>query len=255
MVKVSFNTALAQKDPKKDGETLLSDVKDAEAAVYMQPRYRPWSCHFCLGFTLVLAGLLIGGGAYLYRSHLLEEEHTYVCGLRYHESDFVVAEEDDGTLEEYLLEERVRVIQDEEVELIDVPVPDFSDLHPATIIHDFRRRLTAYLDLSLNKCYIIPLNTSVVMPPRDLQDLLENIKKGTYLPQTYLMHEEMIVTEKLDSVDQLGFYIFSLCNNKDTYGLQRRDAILGMQKRSVLNCYKIRHFENNFVTETQICEM
>lgn len=38
------------------------------------------------------------------------------------------------------------------------------------------QRLTAYLDLKLNKCYIIPLNTSIVMPPRDLLELLVNIK-------------------------------------------------------------------------------
>lgn len=36
--------------------------------------------------------------------------------------------------------------------------------------------LTAYLDLSLNKCYVIPLNTSIVMPPRDFLDLLVNVK-------------------------------------------------------------------------------
>lgn len=40
----------------------------------------------------------------------------------------------------------------------------------------FLQRLTAYLDLNLNKCYVIPLNTSVVMPPKDLLELLENIK-------------------------------------------------------------------------------
>lgn len=38
------------------------------------------------------------------------------------------------------------------------------------------QRLTAYLDLNLNKCYVIPLNTSVVMPPRDLLELLINVK-------------------------------------------------------------------------------
>lgn len=38
------------------------------------------------------------------------------------------------------------------------------------------QRLTAYLDLSLNKCYVIPLNTSIVMPPRDLLELLINVK-------------------------------------------------------------------------------
>lgn len=33
------------------------------------------------------------------------------------------------------------------------------------------QKLTAYLDLTLRTCFIIPLNTSVVMPPQDLLDL------------------------------------------------------------------------------------
>lgn len=45
------------------------------------------------------------------------------------------------------------------------------------------QRLTAYLDLSLNKCYVIPLNTSVVMPPRDLLELLVNIKVRHAAPE------------------------------------------------------------------------
>jgi hypothetical protein len=44
------------------------------------------------------------------------------------------------------------------------------------------QRLTAYLDLFLNKCYVIPLNTSIVMPPNDFLELLVNIKvTGTAL--------------------------------------------------------------------------
>ncbi|MEQ2163372.1 Integral membrane protein 2B, partial [Goodea atripinnis] len=82
-------------------------------------------------------------------------------------------------------------------------------------------RLTAYLDLNLNKCYVIPLNTSIVMPPRDLLDLLINVK-------SYLIHEEMVVTERLEHVDQLGYFIYNLCRGKPTYKLQRRDRILGV---------------------------
>lgn len=105
---------------------------------------------------------------------------------------------------------------------------------------------------------------------------------GTYLPQSYLIHEEMIVTERMEHVDQLGYFIYNLCRGKDTYKLQRRDRILGtfpsspssfshvtthlhaltvsarltgMQKREALNCHKIRHFENTFVVETRICEL
>ncbi|XP_017573457.1 integral membrane protein 2Bb [Pygocentrus nattereri] len=261
MVKVTFNTALAQKDVKKDSETLIPDGKDPEAPEFVVRQSRAWCWCFCLGLALMLSGVVVGG-AYLYRYYVLEEGQVFVCGVKYREDDYRIAdynEEDDGMPEEPAvslrsIQETVRVMQDDEMTLIHVPVPEFGDSDPADIVHDFNKGLTAYLDLSLDKCYVITLNTSVVMPPRDLVDLLINIKAGTYLPQTYLVHEQMMVTEKFDDMDQLGFFISKLCRGKDTYRLHRRDTILGMQKREALNCHKIRHFENKFVMETEICE-
>ncbi|MEQ2204239.1 hypothetical protein XENOCAPTIV_010226, partial [Xenoophorus captivus] len=82
--------------------------------------------------------------------------------------------------------------------------------------------LTAYHDIALDKCYVIELNTTIVMPPRNLWELLINVKKGTYLPQTYIIHEEMVVTGKVHNMRQLGPFIYRLCNGKDTYRLTRR---------------------------------
>lgn len=36
--------------------------------------------------------------------------------------------------------------------------------------------LTAYHDIALDKCYVTELNTTVVMPPRNLWELLINVK-------------------------------------------------------------------------------
>uniref|UniRef100_A0AAZ3RY16 Integral membrane protein 2 n=1 Tax=Oncorhynchus tshawytscha TaxID=74940 RepID=A0AAZ3RY16_ONCTS len=183
---------------------------------------------------------------------------VFVCGVKYREEDMMILEEEDVEVDMpsrfKMIQENIRVLEDQEVALINVPVPEFDDSDPADIVHDFQRRLTAYLDLFLNKCYVIPLNTSIVMPPKDFLELLVNIKAGTYLPQSYLVHEEMVVTERLEDVEQLGYFINNLCQGKDTYKLERRDRILGMQKREALNCHKIRHFENKFVVETLICE-
>uniref|UniRef100_H3C5T2 Integral membrane protein 2 n=1 Tax=Tetraodon nigroviridis TaxID=99883 RepID=H3C5T2_TETNG len=121
------------------------------------------------------------------------------------------------------------------------------------VIHSIPQRLTAYYDLSLNKCYIIPLNT-IVIPARDMLELLANLKAGTYLPQSYLVQEDMVVTERLHHVDQLGYYIHHICGGKDTFKLQRRDHVLGMHKREALQCRRIRHFES-FVVETRICQL
>ncbi|XP_023192958.1 integral membrane protein 2B isoform X1 [Xiphophorus maculatus] len=270
MVKVSFNTALAQKDVKKDAETLIpEDETDAEAAVLVRRQSRTWCWCMCLGLALMLSGVVVAG-AYLYHYYNLEvntkhysaaevsqpEDQVFFCGVKYEEDYMVPDEEVDMPNRNFerLLEEKIRVLERDQVEFINVPVPDFEDGDAADIVHDFQRRLTAYLDLHLNKCYVIPLNTSIVMPPRDLLDLLMNIKSGSYLPQSYLIHEEMMVTERLENVDQLGFFIYNLCHDKETFKLQRRNTILGMQKREALNCRKIRHFENKFVVETLICE-
>ncbi|XP_073329399.1 integral membrane protein 2B-like isoform X2 [Pagrus major] len=273
MVKVSFNSSLGQKDVKKDAETLLTEEdKDAEAALPVRQQSRAWCWCMCLGLALMLSGVVVGG-AYLYRYYILEvsrqpqqgwedgeEGHVFVCGVNYREEDFMIREEEEVEVELpnqfhlRQLEERIQVLESEQVELINVPVPEFDDGDPADIVHDFQRKLTAYLDLSLNKCYVIPLNTSIVMPPRDFLELLVNVKAGTYLPQSYLIHEEMIVTERLEHVDQLGYFIYNLCRGKDTYKLQRRDRVLGMQKREALNCHKIRHFGSRVVVETLICE-
>ena len=47
-------------------------------------------------------------------------------------------------------------------------------------------------------------------------------QKGTYLPQTYIIHEEMVVTGKVHNMRQLGPYIYRLCNGRETYRLKRR---------------------------------
>jgi hypothetical protein len=47
-------------------------------------------------------------------------------------------------------------------------------------------------------------------------------QKGTYLPQTYIIQEEMVLTEHVSDKEALGSFIYHLCNGKDTYRLRRR---------------------------------
>uniref|UniRef100_A0A2K6F0M2 Integral membrane protein 2 n=1 Tax=Propithecus coquereli TaxID=379532 RepID=A0A2K6F0M2_PROCO len=114
------------------------------------------------------------------------------------------------------LEEDVKIYLEENYERINVPVPQFGGGDPADIIHDFQRR-------------------------------------GTYLPQTYIIQEEMVVTEHVNDKEALGSFIYHLCNGKDTYRLRRRATRRRISKRGAKNCNAIRHFENTFVVETLIC--
>lgn len=44
-----------------------------------------------------------------------------------------------------------------------------------------QQKLTAYLDLTLGTCFVIPLNTSVVMLPQDLLDLFLQLMVCVYV--------------------------------------------------------------------------
>ncbi|XP_023379624.1 integral membrane protein 2C [Pteropus medius] len=177
----------------------------------------------------------------------LARDNFFHCGVFYEDS---LSSQARTRME---LEEDVKIYLEDNYERINVPVPQFGGGDPADIIHDFQRGLTAYHDISLDKCYVIELNTTIVLPPRNFWELLMNVKRGTYLPQTYIIQEEMVVTEHVSDKEALGSFIYHLCNGKDTYRLRRRATRRRINKRGAKSCNAIRHFENTFVVETVIC--
>ncbi|XP_032885995.1 integral membrane protein 2A-like [Amblyraja radiata] len=250
MVKIGFNSPVGQKDAK--GALLLPEP-DPESVAASGGDNATGRCLFTLlGLAFILSGLIIGG-ACLYR-FIVPKNKVFHGEMRYVDSN-IPSHAPETKAPYFLALEDVQFLGDNKnVAVINVPVPDFEDYDPAVIIHDFELLLTAYLDLSLDNCYVIALNTSIVMPPRNLLDLFMRLTTGSYLPQTYLVHEDLMVTERIDNVDELGYFIYRLCSGKKTYRLQRKEMQKGIQKRSTVNCRRIKHFANNFVTDTMICE-
>ncbi|XP_060049751.1 integral membrane protein 2C isoform X3 [Erinaceus europaeus] len=100
----------------------------------------------------------------------LARDNFFHCGMFYEDS---LSSQARTRME---LEEDVKIYLEENYERINVPVPQFGGGDPADIIHDFQRGLTAYHDISLDKCYVIELNTTIVLPPRNFWELLMNVK-------------------------------------------------------------------------------
>ncbi|XP_030633209.1 integral membrane protein 2Ca isoform X2 [Chanos chanos] len=258
MVKISFQPLAGQKPEKDEGngdKTAIiiphPHVKE-ELILPVGPKRSSLSGLCCLTTALVVfTCTLIYASIYIYRYYIIPQvpdQSRFHCRVVYEDSVYAPLR---GPQE---LEESVGIYLKENYEQISVPVPDFSNTDPADIIHDFHRGLTAYHDISLDKCYVIELNTTIVMPPRNLWELLINVKKGTYLPQTYIVQEEMVVSGRVHNMHELGPFIYRLCNGKDTYRLRRRSTRRRITKRDAQNCHHIRHFENTFVVETVICE-
>ncbi|XP_008627773.1 PREDICTED: integral membrane protein 2C isoform X2 [Corvus brachyrhynchos] len=198
-----------------------------------------------MGLLVLLLGLVFAS-MYVYRYFFITQlprESVFHCGVLYEDSLYSPFK---GQLE---LHEDVKIYIEENYEQINVPVPQFGGSDPADIIHDFQRGLTAYHDITLDKCYVIELNTTIVMPPRNLWELLVNVKKGTYLPQTYIIQEEMIATEHVSDMEQLGSFIY-----RESPALSCLTPHHSISRREAGNCHRIRHFENTFVVETVICQ-
>ncbi|KAA8588528.1 hypothetical protein FQN60_009873 [Etheostoma spectabile] len=245
MVKIAFNSALAQKALGKDvlaaeksriapdaadrpstqlfcrGRTVNGIRARSDPELAAAPAGSEGSTGRCLltllGIAFILSGLIVGG-ACLYRYFTPKR-------LSAAASDEQTAPVQDGISER---------LYHGAMQFSDVSTGAGGESQPYYLprveeeveISDSMAKLTAYLDLTLRTCFVIPLNTSVVLPPQDLIDLFSQLMSGSY--RSYLVHEDLVVTERIDDVKPLGFYIRRLCDGKETYRMQRRSTLPGV---------------------------
>uniref|UniRef100_A0A8I5R1D3 Integral membrane protein 2 n=1 Tax=Papio anubis TaxID=9555 RepID=A0A8I5R1D3_PAPAN len=187
MVKISFQPAVAGvKGDKADKasasapapasatEILLTPAREEQPPQHRSKRGGSVGgvCYLSMGMVVLLMGLVFAS-VYIYRYFFLAQlarDNFFRCGVLYEDS---LSSQVRTQME---LEEDVKIYLDENYERINVPVPQFGGGDPADIIHDFQRGLTAYHDISLDKCYVIELNTTIVLPPRNFWELLMNVK-------------------------------------------------------------------------------
>uniref|UniRef100_A0A3P8XK34 Integral membrane protein 2 n=1 Tax=Esox lucius TaxID=8010 RepID=A0A3P8XK34_ESOLU len=231
MVKLAFNSALAQK-ALQGKEAGLVSKKDPETASCVSSSSNKESTGRCLltllGLAFILSGVIVGA-ACLYRYYT--PKRMYHGAMQFSE----VSSRGAGESQPYYLprvEEEVEI--SDNMAAISIPPPRFAQGDPAYILHDFNRKLTAYLDLTLKTCFVIPLNTSVVLPPQDLMDLFRQLMSGSYSNyRSYLIQEDLVVTERVSDITEMGFYIHRLCDGKDTYRMQRRSDLAGSHSELV----------------------
>nr|XP_057923547.1 integral membrane protein 2C-like [Doryrhamphus excisus] len=254
MVKITLQAVSVQKADKDNQEDHIVIPQAHEEQTLPVKSKKAFPKRLCCITSGVVVLIVLGLGLISIYAHLdyffpqlSEERQFFHCRVVFEDMVYAPFR---GRQE---LEENVGIYLDENYEKISVPVPYFGACDPADIIHDFERGLTAYYDVKLDSCYITELNTTMVMRPRNLWELLVNVQRGAYLPQTYLVHEEMVVTGRVRSKRQLGPYIHKLCHSKDTYRLRRRSHHQRVERRETKECVSIRHFENPFVVETRIC--
>lgn len=66
------------------------------------------------------------------------------------------------------------------------------------------------------------------------------VQRGMYLPQTYMVQEEMVVIGRVKNMRQLGPFIHRLCYGKETFRLKRRNS--RRRESSYLACLSCTNF-------------
>jgi hypothetical protein len=126
-------------------------------------------------------------------------------------------------------------IDDMDHEKIEVPV--IGDMKRSTVLHDFNQNVTAIIDRDQHYCFLLPLNRSIVMPPRDFWDLLVKLKTGYYIPDVDVVRETYrAVTPPVEDASVYGYNIWRECHAFDTYKLVREGEPIAMAKRSAPFC-------------------
>lgn len=61
-----------------------------------------------------------------------------------------------------------------------IDIPDFSKGRKGRYVHDFTLNKTAIVDLEEGRCFIMDLNRTQVLPPKDFLDKINKIESGYY---------------------------------------------------------------------------
>lgn len=74
-----------------------------------------------------------------------------------------------------------------------INVPNFRDGREGRFLHDFKHNESAIIDLSAKRCFVMPLDRDVVMPPKSIYDVITKIWGGYYNMDTNVIRQNMRV--------------------------------------------------------------
>jgi len=132
----------------------------------------------------------------------------------------------------------------------EITVPEVSIYKQATIVHDFMTNWSAIYDLTMNRCYIMPLDRSKISPPENIIDMIIKTKTGYFMPDNEIIHTTMRVQQQpLENLEEYGLMIQKRCQSSISFLLMKRN-LLGQNrqvKRRDAFVEKRCEFASNFV--------
>ncbi|KAI4464262.1 integral transmembrane protein 2 [Holotrichia oblita] len=232
---------------------------DAEAPqdphfIFLRARARRVSTRttLCLLLTaLIVVSIGIICGTYLYRQYLRSQIFKGWCNfpVEQQQPDAAMLLDTNFIQEEFEID-----VNRGEYEKINVP--DFRDGRSGRFIHDFNTNKTGIVDITGQRCFIMPLDRNSVLPPKSLFDLIQKIWDGYYKVNTEIVRETMmVVTPPIEDASEAGSYIAKECSGMNIYRLEK--YVGGVVKRSadLHTEAKFAQFSGKGITEFDIINL
>ncbi|CAN7997574.1 unnamed protein product [Ixodes hexagonus] len=229
-----------QAKPLVQHESGAEDMEGSPVIVTMRARRVSTTTTLCVFITafLVLATGIVGG-VYLYRRFTYYKLRHFRgwCGVPYvfdSEKSTRVNSADllrvgnlraegsimDSVRDNFFQEQFDLDLEFEQYE--EIEVPDFTHGRRGRFIHDFAVNKTGIVDMDGQRCFVMPLNRTMVLPPHSLFDLIIKMRAGYYDVDTVIVRERMrVVTPPILDFRDVGYYIARECSSLPTYRLER----------------------------------
>ena len=76
--------------------------------------------------------------------------------------------------------------------------------------------------MDAGRCFILPLNRTMVLPPHSMYDLVAKMRNGYYDVNTEIVRESYrVVVPSITDPKEMGYYIGRECANLPSYQLEK----------------------------------
>jgi len=138
-----------------------------------------------------------------------------------------------------------------------VHIPDFRGGKKGRFIHDFSSNKTGIVDIDGQRCFVMPLNRNLVLPPRTLHDLIQKMWNGYYAVDTSVVRETMqVVQPPVADRSEVGPYIENECAGMPIYRLEKvqRASVFKRSADNAVEVIPFVEFAGKGIIEIEIVE-
>jgi hypothetical protein len=143
-----------------------------------------------------------------------------------------------------------------DLEMNDFETLELPEIFSGRYMHDFKVNYTAIIDPMGGFCFILPLDRTVISPPRNIFDIFTKMRDGTFDVDYEEIRQDFRVGFPIESFEGYGSFIPRACSDKRTYRLEHiTNPILKRDTSAVEGKEKYGEYTGKFLVRYNILNL